>query len=292
MTFPEWADGVFESMRPDAGPQLMWWRACRRRFELRWSDLQSDRWNVPTGAEAYSAFGRDASAWHARCSILYSAVTLDVEADMGMLPEKVGPAVRELTDINAKIVQCASDLAALFRRRAEIKSGDVYIDDQRVDLTSPDPYRLLAALRSAALNTPRLEAFGSMSRRDLDRLLLNKQFCDYVEPEWPDLLDQLTTSSERVVAIGDGDAAVLASGTKATKWSRWALRFLGELDAQPQYPRGFLRGCLTYGQLATLLEIALDATAGSYGEEQMRKLSHAYARRSERLSQDDPTKSP
>ncbi len=299
MDLPTWADGVFDSLEPTGrvgNDELKKrWFECRQRFERRWDILRPELWRVPVGAEPYAVFKRSWIYYHpseqdVRYQILYCAVTLDIEAGMGLLPEKVAPAVKELAYLNVKIAQRASDLAELFRRRAEIKDGG-HIDDRCSDIRDPDPYRLLEALCAATLNTPRLEFFGLLAKPSLEKLLRYARDVSHIEPEWPDLLNQLSICGERVVRpIGAGNVAVLSSGTNATKWSRWALRLLGMLDDQLPYPPSFLRSCLTHGQLATLLEITLDAPDGSYNEEQMGKLARAYEKRMKSNAPDDSQK--
>lgn len=293
MALPIWADGVFDSCMPTAasGSAQMdsnlkeRWLACRTRFEQRWDMLRPDLWRVPEGQAPYEAFKNrwrycNPSEQDARYTILYCAVRLDLDSSIGRLPpENIGPTVKELADINQKIAQGASELAALFRKRAKIKR-DGFIDDRLGGPVGPDPFRLLEALCVATLNVPRLEFFGLLAKPSLEQLLRYARDVSHVEPEWPDLLDQVALCSARVASpVGGGDVAVFSSGTKATKWSRWALRLLGSLDDQTPYPPGFLRACLTYGQLATLLEAALDAPAGAYNEEQIGKLVRAYEKR-------------
>lgn len=301
MVLPEWADGVFDSLEPTDIPGVVTavanekkrWLECRQRFESRWDILRPELWRVPVGANPYAEFKRKWVYHHpseqdVRYQILYCAVTLNSGDVMGFPPERIAPAVKKLTDINAKIAKGASALAELFRQRAAVIGPDGHISDRPSGVNGPDPYRLLEAFCAAALDTPRIEFFGQLAKPSLEKLLRYARDVSHLEPEWPDLLDQLSLCSERVARpTGAGNSAVLSSRTKATKWSRLALRLLGELDDQPPYPPGFLRNCLTYGQLATLLEIALDAPESAYNDEQLGRLVRAYDARRAAIEPDD-----
>ncbi len=287
MGLPEWAERAFRKYEPAAGfdadpdPEMLaWWQQCKDRFERRWGDIAPEKWKVPVDAPCYAECRR-LVAWEpadfVRECILETAIDLAAKKRDGKSPGKVAPAVKELDSLNDQIATKASELAYLFRQRDTIRR-DHHIHDND-DFTVSDPFGFFDALEGA-IRIPRVRRWVGVAHNEIQAFLQVARSQSREKPEWPDLLDQISSRMPRPAAPSfAADAAVKASRTKATDWSPWGVWLLGALDEWNEFPPGFLRECLGHGQLATLAEVALDAPAGAFNESQMKELRKRYAAR-------------
>jgi len=287
MGLPEWAERAFRKYEPAAGfdadpdPEMLaWWQQCKDRFERRWGDIAPEKWKVPVDAPCYAELRR-LVAWEpadfVRECILETAVDLAAKKRDGNSPDKVAPAVKELDSLNDQIATKASELAYLFRQRDTIRN-DHHIHDTE-ELTILDPFRFLDAFEGA-IRVPRVRRWEGVAHNEIQAFLQVARSQSREKPEWPDLLDQISSRMPRPAApTYAADTAIKTSRTKATKWSPWGVWLLGALDEWNEFPSGFLRECLGHGHLATLAEVALDAPAGAFNESQMKELRKRYAAR-------------
>lgn len=295
MALPEWAQRAFEKHKPHGvdrnapnPTRLAWWEACKRRFELRWADLAPDEWRVPQEHVCYALLRRTVilePTDYVRMCILETALDLAWKKSTGYLPREVASAVSELESLNIQIADAARNLAALFRLRATIQFSHG-VEEYDSEPTEPDPFDLWGALE-LSMEMPRVSDWAYVTQHEAAKFLTIARTHSGPPPEWSDMLDQVAERSRRgVVPSSAGDVAVMASRTNATEWSRWARVLLGTLDDwRGTFTDGFLRECLTYNQLADLAEVALDAPAGAYNAEQMRRLADRYKTVSQAIKQ-------
>lgn len=286
MELPEWAQRAFRKHQPggvgENAPnptRLAWWNSCKRRFELRWDDLASDKWKVPQKHECYAPLRRKVNIEptdYVRLCILETALDLAWKKSTGSLPCEVASAVSELESLNIQIANTACDLAALFRQRATIQFSHG-VEEADIEPNEPDPFNLWGALE-LSMAMPHVSDWAYVAQPEAAKFLNIARTQSRPGPQWPDVLDAVAVRSRRDVVPGSaGDVVVMASRTNATEWSQWARFLLGTLDDwHGTFPDGFLRECLTYNQLANLAEVALDAPADAYNPEQMRRLADRY----------------
>lgn len=297
MVLPEWAERAFEKHRPrgvgndDPDPdRLAWWEGCKQRFEQRWDDLETTGWKVPNEHDCYTNLRRSIvlnPPYFVRLCILETVLDIAWDCSVGKTPDKIAPAVKELAAVNDEIASKARELSSLFRQRSQLVF-DHGIEDYGSDYAAADPFDFWDAFESA-IALPHVAEWAYVAQQETTRFLNIARTQSRTKPCWSDILDQVAARSPRDVVPSDaGDVAVFMSRTKATEWSRWGHRLLGTLDDwRGTFPIGFLRSCLTYRQLATLLEIALDAPENAYNDEQLRKLVRAYDVRRAAIEPDD-----
>lgn len=285
MVLPEWAERAFEKHRPrgvgndDPDPdRLAWWEGCKQRFEQRWDDLETTGWKVPNEHKCYISLRRsivfDPPDFVRQC-ILETVLDLAWDSSVGKSPDKVVPAVKELTSVNEKIARKARELAALFRQRSQLIL-DHGVEDYGSDYAAADPFDFWDAFESA-IALPHVAAWAYVAQQETTRFLNIARTQSRTKPRWPDILDQVAARSPRDVVPSDaGDAAVNAFRTNPTEFSRWGRRLLGTLDDwKGTFPAGFLRRRLKGKHLASLLEVALDAPPEAFNDKQMDSLSSA-----------------
>jgi hypothetical protein len=292
MKLPEWARKAFEEFRPQPleapDPEaLNQWNGIFERFRQRWTELEVEHWNVPEQDERYRSMRAHYEfdpKEYVKQSILECAIESAWELGTGNSPQKVIEAVKELDRLNDQIADAASELAALFRQREEVKKT-YSIHDQRHGFSTlePDAMRLLDAFE-LAVKRPHYKHWYSVARPEIEGLLRAASSQSRPVPNWIAVLEEVAARTPRIVSGRDaGDIAAIGSKSKKSEWSPWILRLIGMLEDRrlPGLPDHFLLQCLTNQQLADLARVALGAPDdASINGDQIRKLKAAHQRRS------------
>lgn len=167
-----------------------------------------------------------------RLCILESALDLTWLASKRLSPARVREAMRDLDSINDQIQASAGQLLSLLGQRDQLLLEYSLTDDPDGDYLDMDP-----------------------------------------PEDWVELLRDLSERRRPLgVSVDPAMTTGLSSETNSTEWSRWALAFLGKIERWGPFPEGFLRSCLSRQQLATLLEVAVNAPAGVFNPDQLGKL--------------------
>lgn len=253
---PDWAERALGKYRP-RGPadgrspnaqRLAWWEATRSRFVERWQEIGAEGWAVPAWDDSYAQLHVVIErADFVRLCIFESALDLAWLDSKKQSPARIREAMRDLDSINDKVQAAAGELFGLLAQRDQLLLDYFQTDDPEGDLLDVNP----------------------------DEVWLMKL---------RDLADLRRSAAQ---PLDDATAAGLRSSTNATVWSRWARAYLAKIDRWAPFPRGFLRSCLSLDDLATLLEVALDAPAGAFNTDSLRQLERRLHKSSKYLDADD-----
>lgn len=294
MDLPDWAKRALEKFRPSPvhgtgepdTNRMRQWEGFSARFRECWKSLESHKWRVPEQHPRYSIFKINTKYPPADCVrqlILEIAIESAWELGVGKDPQKTTDAVKKLAGLNEEIAKKAGELADLFRDRQQLKDC-FHLSDQSMytEENHPDPFRIFDALE-LALRHDRFCPWAHVAKADINAFLTSARKPARPKPNWADLLDQASyRTSQSITGRDVGDVAVAGSTTNKTEWSQLALQLIGRLNDSVSHglPDGFLLGCLTNKQLATLAEVAFNAGGeGTINEDQMRKLKTAYLKR-------------
>lgn len=285
MKLPEWARRALVSADPES-EHGQWLAGMADLLRKRWRDMQADAWAVPEWHASYSR-GHDIDhvtrADVVRKRILETALDLACDKHHGKDPRGAAQAAKELEKMNEQIVDVALQLADLFGKRSELLCAHE-LEDQS-DWHSEDPFDFWDAFE-AAMQQTEFRGWAYTAQHEIDAFLRIAREQSRPGPGWPDLLGQLAFRPQEAVSLTDaGDVAATKPKTKHTEWSSWSLQLMGALDTgwQGTYPDGFLLGCLSAGQLASLVEIVFDVPVDArINDEQMRKLRQRYAERNKK----------
>lgn len=293
MIFPDWAERALEHFRPKAAhrsdtpnpERQRQWDGFNERFRARWYELSVHEWRVPQDHPRYAHLKvhyKYPPDQYVRQCILECALECAWELGANKRPAKVIEAVKELDSLNEKISEIAGDLASLFRQRQELVET-FGLTDQRLDFDEhqPDSFHLFGALE-LALTRRNVQTWAYVASKEIDAFLTMAAIQSRPKPTCPDLLDEVSCRSPRLVGCLDaGDIAAIGSKSNRSEWSPWALRLIGRLDdwAGNGLPHGFFLECLTHQQLATLLEVATDAPPGIFSATQIKELVKRYRKR-------------
>jgi len=275
MKLPEWAVRAFDQFKPmgvhgKSGPnpdQLAQWEGLKSRFEIRWAELESDKWDVPKSHPRYATMAaglKYSPIDYIKQQILEIAIESAWELGIGKSPKLTTIAVGKLRSLNDQIADKAGELAELFRVRQHWKDK-YHLSDQSMyrEQNQPDPFDVFGAFE-LALKTDQYCAWASVDRLAIKAFLVTaaKSSSARPRPDWAALLDQATYRDSQTITGRDaGDIATMSSGTNKSSWSDWCLKLIGWLDDTTCYglPRGFLLGCLTNPQLAALASVSFNA---------------------------------
>jgi hypothetical protein len=279
MTLPTWALRALSFVNSES-ERGEWQSSLLPRFEKNWYRLDAEKWRVPDWHRSYGRghFDKDLSAADlVRKRILETA--LDIEWDRRTAETDIRPdqALKEVSRLNTAIVSKACELAELFRVRSDLMDRFALEDTQESE--PYDPFDFWTAFESA-MESPQFRAWAYVAQHEIQAFLRIARSQSRPRPRWPDLLDEITKRPDSEVFASDPVvAAVAGPRTKVTEWSLLGRQLIAGLDDwEGTYPKGFLLGCLTHGQLAALAEVVFDAPASAFGDEQMRKLRGSLAR--------------
>ena len=294
MKIPDWAERAFKRFEPGAShghdapepDSLEQWTSICARFKARWSDLQTDSWNVPGDNDPrYEQLRRDhtypPSEYVKQC-ILECAIESCWAMGANKDPEQVIAAAKKINELNEEISHAAGVLATLFdERQRRLDQFHLRDRNQSADESWPDAFRLLGAFK-LALKRPENMRWASVAKAEIVAFMRSASSQSRSVPTWADLLNQVADDMPRTVyALDDGDVAILGSTSKKTRWSPWSLALIGRLDGSlgMRLHDGFLLSCLTNLQLSLLLEVALGAPAAEINDKQIAALKKRYCER-------------
>lgn len=287
MTMPEWAVGVFNEYEPVAAygsdepdeRRLSTRQAVRERFETRWPDLKTDKWGLSEKDRAKHGigpkYGHQGGDPYLRKCVLECAVEAAMNLADGKRPSEALEAIQELDSLNDQITEAAGKLANLFKQRDQLQA-DYGISDHSPEWYTSDPFNLWQALEGA-MTWPAFKRFKYVSRSEAEAFFKVAKHRAREGPTWVEVLETVASRTPRQSHPLDRSAQATAKpGTNSTEYSPWGLELVAMLDTWGGLPDGVLLDCLTNPQLATLAEVAFNAPAGAFSDEQIRKLKSRY----------------
>lgn len=287
MTMPKWAVDVFNDDKPvnaygsDEPDErlLTTWQAVCKRFENRWTDLETDKWGLTEKdrkkhgiTQAYGLQGGDP---HLRRCILACAFEAAMQLGEGKRPDEALKAMQELDSLNDQIIEAAGKLAGLFKQRDQLQA-DYGISDRSPEWYTSDPFNLWQALEEA-MARPAFKRFKYVSRNEAEAFFKVAKHRAREGPWWVHVLETVASRTpSQSHPLDHSEQATATPGTNKTEYSEWGRKLIAMLDTWGGWPDGTLLDCLTNSRLATLAEVAFNAPAGAFGTDQIKGLKSRY----------------